>query len=42
MSPNLVVKAVCLADPEQDHIADPCFDPYGIITQWIGQILLDL
>ena len=21
---------------------DPCFDPYGIITQWTGQILVDL
>lgn len=21
---------------------DPCFDPYGIITQWTGQISLDL
>ena len=20
---------------------DPCFDPYGIITQWTGQISVD-
>ena len=23
-------------------VFDPCFDPYGIITQWIGQISMDL
>lgn len=21
--------------------SDPCFDPYGIITQWTGQISVD-
>ena len=38
ISPNLVVKAACLRDLQQDHIADPCFDPYGSITQWIDFI----
>ena len=31
----------CFAPDERKRL-DPCFDPYGIITQWTGQISVDL
>jgi len=45
---NNLIKAVA-DNPERivldvldyPHIFDPCFDPYGIITQWTGQISVD-
>ena len=27
--------------PGEGKYLDPCFDPYGIITQWTGQIPMD-
>jgi len=37
----MAAKAAWLADPLQDHIFEPYFDPYGISTQWTGQISVD-
>ena len=32
----------CDSAPGEGKRPDPCFDPYGISTQWTGQISVDL